>query len=127
MELDMLPPRIQRLRIKIMPYQFKVLHVPGKLLATADTLSRINNPNESLVVNVQLPTTKTVAYTPLDVMELYVAETVAATFAVLPLNMQEVRRAQSSDSECTTLISFCQRGWPQEKQAAVAHQVFVGD
>nr|XP_037273151.1 uncharacterized protein LOC119165061 [Rhipicephalus microplus] len=35
MELDMLPPRIQRLRLKTMRYQFRMLHVPGKLLATA--------------------------------------------------------------------------------------------
>lgn len=39
-DLDQLPLRIQRMRIKLMRYQFQVKYVPGKLLATADTLSR---------------------------------------------------------------------------------------
>ncbi|XP_037515008.1 uncharacterized protein K02A2.6-like [Rhipicephalus sanguineus] len=40
MDVDALPPRIQRIRLKLMRYQYTVLYVPGKLLATADTLSR---------------------------------------------------------------------------------------
>lgn len=47
MEIDLLPPRIQRFRLKLTSYQFKVLYVPGKLLATAYTLSRapVNTPS----------------------------------------------------------------------------------
>lgn len=37
--LEMLPPRIQSMRIN-MRYQFRLLYVLGKLLPTADTLSR---------------------------------------------------------------------------------------
>lgn len=40
MDLDLLPPTVQRLRMKLMQYQFRRLYPPGKLLATAGTLSR---------------------------------------------------------------------------------------
>lgn len=40
MDEDLLPPRVQRLRIKLMRYQYQIFYVPGKLLPTADTLSR---------------------------------------------------------------------------------------
>ena len=35
-----LPPRIQRFQMRLMKYSFKILHVPGKELVTADTLSK---------------------------------------------------------------------------------------
>ena len=38
--VDELPPRIQRFRIRLMKYSFKILHVPVQELVTADTLSR---------------------------------------------------------------------------------------
>ena len=38
--IDELPVRIQRFRMRLMRYEFEVNHVPGKLLYTADTLSR---------------------------------------------------------------------------------------
>ena len=38
--LDALPPRIQRFRMRLMRYSYDVIHVPGKTLTTADTLSR---------------------------------------------------------------------------------------
>lgn len=100
MELDMLPPRVQRLRLKTMRYQFQMLYVPGKLLATADTLSRI--PPK--------------APCPLDTVELFATDVVDSTSEVLPVSLEDVRKAQGSDGECSALISFCQRGWPQRSK-----------
>ena len=40
MNFDQLPPRIQRFQMRLMRFTFKVVHVPGKDLTTADTLSR---------------------------------------------------------------------------------------
>ena len=37
--LDLLPPRIQRFRMRLMRYSYSIVHVPGKSLWTADTLS----------------------------------------------------------------------------------------
>ena len=38
--LDELPPRVLRFRLRLMRYQFNIVHVPGKNLITADALSR---------------------------------------------------------------------------------------
>nr|XP_050043744.1 uncharacterized protein K02A2.6-like [Dermacentor andersoni] len=90
MELDMLQPRIQRLRLKTMLYHFRMLHVPGKLLATADTLSRITYKPP----------------TPLDTIELFAAQVVGCTSEVLPLSPKDVRQTQESDGECKALAQL---------------------
>ncbi|KAL0174321.1 hypothetical protein M9458_030289 [Cirrhinus mrigala] len=38
--LDELPPRILRFRLRLIKFRFDIVHVPGKQLITADTLSR---------------------------------------------------------------------------------------
>ncbi len=38
--LDALPPRIQRFKMRLMRYSYSIVHVPGKSLWVADTLSR---------------------------------------------------------------------------------------
>ena len=38
--LDEFPPRIQRFRMRLMRFRYRISHVPGKDLITADTLSR---------------------------------------------------------------------------------------
>ena len=37
--LDALPPRIQRFKMRLMRYSYSIVHVPGKDLWVADTLS----------------------------------------------------------------------------------------
>ena len=36
------PPRLQRLLLKMEPYNFEIKYIPGKEVALADTLSRVN-------------------------------------------------------------------------------------
>ena len=43
--LDGLPIRVQRFRLRMMRYSFTISHVPGKSLLVADTLSRAPLPN----------------------------------------------------------------------------------
>ena len=60
--LDDLPPRVLRFRLRIAKYDYSISHVPGKLLYTADTLSRdpmvkqdqsnLKNEVETFVVTV---------------------------------------------------------------------------
>ena len=50
--LDVLPPRILRFRLRLMQFDYTISHVPGKLLYTADTLSR--SPQECLAQDKQL-------------------------------------------------------------------------
>ena len=42
--LDTLPPRILRFRLRLARFDFTIQHVPGKLLGTADALSRAPGP-----------------------------------------------------------------------------------
>uniref|UniRef100_A0A147BJ81 RNA-directed DNA polymerase n=1 Tax=Ixodes ricinus TaxID=34613 RepID=A0A147BJ81_IXORI len=100
MDVDVLPPRIQRLRIKLMRYQYRIFYVPGKLLATADTLSRA-------------PLTAAVEASS---VELYVQNVVHSIQEGSPVSPEDVRRHQASDGECVTLEKFCNHGWPQRNK-----------
>lgn len=40
-------------------------------------------------------------------------EVVDSASKLLPVNQEDVRKAQGSNGECSALISYCQRGWPQ--------------
>ena len=40
-DLDQLPPRIVRFRLRLDRFSYDIIHVPGKELYTADTLSKV--------------------------------------------------------------------------------------
>ena len=44
--LDSLPPRILRFCLRLARFDYSIIHVPGKLLYTADTLSRALSPSQ---------------------------------------------------------------------------------
>lgn len=54
--LDTLPPRVLRFRLRLARYDYDVTHIPGKLLYTADTLSRapIEGENITLVEEAEI-------------------------------------------------------------------------
>lgn len=97
-DLDLMPPRIQRFRIRLMRYQFTVKYVPEKYLATADTLSR--DPEGS--------STSKVSST-----EIFVSLVVAALPSTLAVRLEDFRSHQTSDGECSMLKSYCMKGWPR--------------
>lgn len=101
-ELDLLPPRIQRMRIKLMRYQFDVRHVPGRLLATADTLSRApcDVRSSSTVFSV----------------EIFASEIFKGLPPPLANRLEEVRRRQAEDGECSLVVRYCQEGWPDKRK-----------
>ena len=45
-QLDRLPPRVLRFRLRLARYSYTIQHVPGKLLYTADALSRAPAPGK---------------------------------------------------------------------------------
>lgn len=52
--IDELPVRIQRFRMRLMRFDYSVMHVPGKDLNTADTLSRLPDlKTDSAAVDLQ--------------------------------------------------------------------------
>ena len=59
--LDQLPPRIQRIRMKLMRLNIKrIVDVPGKQMYTSDTVSRLqrrqpdSKPEESLISDQEM-------------------------------------------------------------------------
>jgi len=106
--LDSLPPRILRFRLRLARFNYSILHVPGKLLYTADTLSRA--PSTSTQNDVRLQEEAEA------VMELYVAHLPASTE-----RLDEYRRAQAKDHICwSVMIKCCRNGWPEKNiEAAI--------
>lgn len=49
--IDVLPPRVQRFRMRLMRYRFKMVYVPGKQLITADGLSRAPLKDKRVVLD----------------------------------------------------------------------------
>ena len=96
--LDEMPPRIQRLRLRLLKYQFTISHVPGKNLVLADTLSRAPLEAEQSS-NMQ------------EEIDLYV-DTILAKLPASDKRLQEIRLKQEDDEVCRKLAEYCAEGWP---------------
>nr|XP_037268548.1 uncharacterized protein K02A2.6-like [Rhipicephalus microplus] len=85
-------------RISLTRYQFTVKYVPGKYLATADTLSR--DPEGSSTSEE-------------DSTEIFVSLVVAALPSTLAVRLEDFRSHQASDGERSMLKTYCMKGWPR--------------
>ena len=104
--LDSLPPRILRFRLCLSRFSYSIVHVPGKQMYTADTLSRA-------------PISAAESSDLQEEAELLLALTVA----YLPASSQRInalKAAQSSDAICSTLISYCQTDWPSKHHLSLS-------
>ena len=97
--LDSLPPRILRFRLRLARYDYSINHTPGKLLYTADALSRapINSPVDDSSLT--------------DEAE-YFMDTCIALLPASKTRMDEFAQAQATDPVCSQVIKYCQEGWP---------------
>lgn len=98
----LLPPRVHWMRIKLMRYQFCIQHVPGKLLASADTLSQAPCFEQSS------PTAQFI--------EHFVTEFFEALPSPIASWVNKVRQHQASDGEYSRIIAFCQERWPDKQK-----------
>ena len=99
--LDALPPRILRFRLRMAKFDYFAVHVPGKLLYTADALSRAPLPKFS-----ENDTTMQ------DQAECFVH---AITIPSLPASrstLERYRQAQQEDEICSKVMEYCRVGWP---------------
>ena len=106
--LDELPPRALRFCLRLMRYQFNVIHDPGKYLITADALSRA-------------PTD--VIYVADSVLEQELAAFMAAVTESLPATkkrLQDILTGQQDDPICTTIGCYCSVGWPPQDRLSAA-------
>ena len=91
--LDELPPRIQRLRMRLMRFSYTISHVPGKDIATADVLSRA--PIENTADGLQE-----------EEVNLYV-DTVMASLPATDKRLKEIETHQDKDTLLHTLKRYC--------------------
>ncbi|SCV65341.1 Integrase core domain protein [Anaplasma phagocytophilum] len=110
-ELDLIPPRIQRLRMRLMRYQYRMLYVPGKLLATADTLSRA--PLGAATKEHQGPK--------VDSVELFISEVVKGFEDLTSSRLESLRQHQAQDGVCAGLLRLCESGWPEKVSKVPNH------
>ena len=101
--LDQLPPRIQRFRMRFMRFTFKIIHVPGKDLTTADTLS-----HAPLVPGTPENLTR---------KEEEVNAFVSSVIRYLPATediLQELRSHLQQDEVTSRIMTYCVEGWPDQ-------------
>ena len=102
-QLDTLPPRILRFRLRMDRYDYTVQHVPGKALYMADTLSRAPLEMEEADQELQEEAE--------SLMEISVSNLPASKD-----RLGEYCKHQVSDPVCSTLMKFCKQGWPERIQ-----------
>ena len=102
--LDELTPRIQRFRMRMMRFSYELEHVAGKHLATADTLSRAPGSKPGKEDREKEAETHAYVRSVLDSIPAYASD----------VRLEEVRKEQRNDRECSNIISFCQEDhWPE--------------
>jgi transposase InsO family protein len=100
--LEDLPLRVQRFRMRMMRFQFTISHVPGKELTIADALSRApaGTPSERDEL-LQLETT---AYVDFVIRHLPATEQ----------RITEIRECQEADEVLQQIEEYCRSGWPEK-------------
>lgn len=99
-DLNELPPRIQRLRMRLMRYRYTISHVPGKDMATADVLSRA--PQKDMK--------DTKLETELNLYVNMVMDSLPAT----EKRLQEIKEHQDRDEILRQVKKYCLEGWPDK-------------
>ena len=82
----------------------ELVHVPGKQLYVADTLSRLKPPNQASIATL-----------PKEEMNIYI-ETILAGIPISDHKRQQVKDAQDEDEVCHKIKTYCQDGWPDRYQ-----------
>ena len=99
--LNDLPLRVLRFRLRMAKFDYSISHVPGKLLYTADALSRDPIPEQE-------PTT----------LQKEVEVFVNSLIKTLPASEQRLEtycQAQEHDKVCTQVQEYCKTGWPKKQ------------
>ena len=99
--LDDLPPRILRFRLRLARVDYSIVHVPGKLLYTADALSRAPRSTTENDVELEEDTE-------------HMMEVVVGHLPATKQKLCEYARAQASDPVCAKVLQYCQQGWPDK-------------
>ena len=102
--LDNLPPRVLRFRLRLTRFDYTIHHVPGKLLYTADALSRA--PTETTGDKTDLT----------EVVETFIGS-VTSNLPASKRRLETYRHAQADDPACAKVMEYCQSQWPKTQSA----------
>ena len=102
--LDELPIRIQRFRMRLMRYSFTISHVAGKDLVTADTLSRAPVSTPSMQDEEH--------YHEVEAYVSFVYQNLPAS----DKRIDQIKEYQSKDEICQQLAEYCKHGWPNKSE-----------
>ena len=106
--LDKLPPRIQRLSMRLMQFLIKEInHVPGRQMYISNTLSRMS-ANEQTRESVE----NLIDH---DEMVSYISG-IIQTLPVSDVKLQQIIQAQENDCVCNKLKEYILEGWPEKYQ-----------
>ena len=103
--LDELPARVQRFRMRMMRFSYSISHVPDKKLCTADTLSReplvkpLNQQEEKLESDVMAYVDSVIRYLPATEDRL-----------------EELRCQQQEDEVTKQIMEYYSTQWPERSQ-----------
>lgn len=99
--LDDLPPKLQRIRLRLARYQYKIKHILGKEIEMADILSRrpLNKARDDFVKEV-----------------IVYAKAITTNLPATDQRLQEIREAQSKDPICQQLEEYISQGWPKRNK-----------
>lgn len=99
--IDVLPPRIQRFRLRLMRFCFSVSYVPGKQIGTADALSRAPC-REAGLAKGELGCSEVSSHVEGCIGELKFSA-----------HWDKMKLAQEKDATCQQLRWYCRAGWPR--------------
>ncbi|XP_054259897.1 uncharacterized protein K02A2.6-like [Macrosteles quadrilineatus] len=101
-DLNDLTPRIQRLRLRLMRYSYRVTYTPGKHLATADCLSRSPLPSkESYDLEKEVE---------------FAVSSVITNLGTTDAIIQKICDAQKSCPILRRIQQFCSSEWPDKSK-----------
>ena len=99
-KLNELPPRIQRLLIRLLRFKYTISNVPGKSLVVADTFLRA-------------PVTKHISEhdnRQNEEIQLYV-NSVLSEVPASDKRLEEIRERQREDEVCRQMVTYCKDGF----------------
>ena len=99
--IDQLSPRLQRLRMKLMAYNFTAVWIPGKQHYAADALSRApvrEAKKEDEVIGKEV--------------EFYVNSIVQASLSCVDGQQEEMEAWMEKEEEMKTIKKYVMEGWP---------------
>ncbi|UYV62759.1 K02A2.6-like [Cordylochernes scorpioides] len=108
--IDDLTPRIQRLRLRIMRYSYKIVHTPGKNLIVADALSRS-------------PRTKVGTQELEEELCAYVQQ-VVSFMPISDVRVKEIKESQDKDQVIQNIIKYNQEGWPERTNISMSESQY---